>query len=72
MKALEFQTRLNPDATLTVPAELAAQIRREQPVRVILLLPELDEDAEWAQMAAEQFLQGYAEGDSLYDDEASK
>ena len=67
MKALEFQACLNPDDTLTVPAELAAQIRDERPVRVIVLIPDSAEDADWARLTAEQFLKGYAEGDAAYD-----
>ena len=68
MKALEFQTRINPDNTLTVPSELAEKVLREQPVRVILLVPEPDEDREWAALTADQFLKGYAESDAIYDD----
>jgi hypothetical protein len=68
MKALEFEARLNPDHTLTVPAELAAQLPGGAPVRVLLLVPAADEEQEWKRLAAEQFFKGYAEGDAIYDE----
>ncbi|MGH2534754.1 MAG: hypothetical protein ACRDJW_21050 [Thermomicrobiales bacterium] len=68
MAALEFWARINPDGTLPVPAEVAAQIHEERPVRVIVLLtdPSSEDDA-WARLTVEQFLNGYAEGDAVYD-----
>jgi hypothetical protein len=68
MRTLEFRASLNPDHTLTVPTELAAQLRPEQSVRVILLVPEVGEDQEWARLTAEQFVRGYADGDAIYDE----
>jgi hypothetical protein len=68
VRTLEFRASLNPDHTLTVPTELAAQLRPEQPVRVILLVPEVGEDQEWARLTAEQFVRGYADGDAIYDE----
>lgn len=68
MRAFEFQTRLNPDDTLKVPAEIAAEVHQEQPLRVILLVTDSEEDRAWGQLTAEQFLQGYAESDAIYDE----
>ncbi len=68
MKALEFQTQINPDRTLTLPDELAAQVQPEQAVRVILLIAESTEEQDWAQLTTEQFVNGYAESDAIYDD----
>jgi hypothetical protein len=31
-------------------------------------MPESTEDHEWARLTAEQFLQGYADGDAIYDE----
>jgi hypothetical protein len=72
MKTLEFEARISADRTLTVPPELAAQIQEEQPVRVILLVPDSAEDREWARLTAEQFLDGYAAGDAIYDDRSRR
>ena len=69
MKTLEFEATMNPDDSLTVPAEVAAQIQMAQPLRVILVVPEPDDDErEWARLSAEQFLAGYDEGDAIYDE----
>ena len=67
MKALEFQTCLNPDQTLPVPSEVAQQVPPGQAVRVILLISESREDQDWARLTAEQFVQGYGEDDAIYD-----
>ncbi len=68
MKALEFQTTLNPDHTLTVPSEVAAQVSSASSLRIIVLVPEQHEDdTDWNRLAASQFLKGYAESDSIYD-----
>ena len=38
-----------------------------QTVRVLILFLESDTDQEWEQLAAEEFGQGYADIDALYD-----
>ncbi len=68
MKAFEFQATLQPNGTLTVPAEVAAQIRTEGPLRVMLLLAETEENDDWARLTAEQFLKGYDPSDAIDDD----
>jgi hypothetical protein len=69
MKTLEFEATLNPDDSLTVPAEVAAQLKQAQPLRVILVVPEPgDDEREWSRLTAEQFLAGYDEGDAIYDE----
>ena len=67
MKSLEFEAKLDADANLKVPDDLAAQIQTGQPVRVILVLPESAEERDWRRLATEQFLHSYADGDSIYD-----
>lgn len=67
MKALEFETKLDADANLSVPADVALQIPKEEPVRVIVLVPESAEGESWSLLTHEQFLQGYSESDSIYD-----
>jgi hypothetical protein len=66
MAALEFWASINTDDTLPVPSEIAAQLQRGQPVRVILVIPDTGEEQEWAHLTADEFLKGYAEGDSVY------
>jgi hypothetical protein len=67
MRILEFQTQLNPDDTLTVPPGVAQQIHGKEPLRVVLLVPDAAEDQAWAGLTAQQFLNGYSEGDAIYD-----
>lgn len=68
MKAVEFQSELRPDHTLSVPAKIAEGIPCGQTVRVLVLIPEDQEDQAWEQLAAAEFGLGYADGDAIYDD----
>ena len=67
MKAFEFTAKLHTPDTLAIPAQVAVHIRDNQPVRVLLLLPDEGADAPWEQFTAEQFLKGYDQSDSIYD-----
>jgi hypothetical protein len=67
MKAIEFESTLSPDSNLKVPAKLAAQIPKEEAVRVIVLLPEDETKGDWGRLTEQQFLSGYSEGDNIYD-----
>ena len=67
MKVVEFQSQLNPDRTLAVPASAVGSIPVGQPVRVLILIAEDDADRDWEQLAAAEFGQGYANSDAIYD-----
>jgi hypothetical protein len=69
MKVLEFQAQLNLDHTLTVPPSVAEEIPGQEPVRVVLFVPDGndDENQSWATLSTEQFLAGYSDGDAIYD-----
>ena len=69
MKALEFPTIIESNGTISVPAEIAANIPANHEVRVLLLLPEEneEEDKEWKRYALEQFFKDDYEGDAVYD-----
>jgi hypothetical protein len=67
MKTIEFESRLNPDGTLRVPEDVIAQVPPGEPVRVVLVVGDPNEDQEWTRLAAAQFLKGYAESDGIYD-----
>ena len=67
MKALEFETTLGIGSNLKVPENVATQIPRDEAVRVIVLLPESQDDPDWQRLTREQFLAGYDERDSIYD-----
>ena len=67
MKAVEFQSQVNSDQTLTVPESVIGAIPIGQTVRVLILFAEDEADREWEQLTAEEFGQGYADTDALYD-----
>jgi hypothetical protein len=67
MKAVEFETCLNPDQTLTVPPALAGAIPNDTRLRVLILIAENETEREWEQVAALDFGQGYADSDAIYD-----
>ena len=70
MTTLEFWAKLTPDRTLEVPPDVADQIHVNEPVRVVVIVPNGDEQA-WSDATAEQFLRGYDEGDANYDDRSN-
>ena len=67
MKTLEFESHVTADKTLSVPPDVARELKPEESIHVVVIL-RTDEDRDWARLTAEQFLQGYAESDALYDD----
>lgn len=67
MKALEFKAQVTPDCTLSVPSSVASEVPSGQTVRVLLLIPDSTEDADWERLGVTEFLKGYAESDAIYD-----
>ena len=47
MQQYEFQTVWTPDVPVKIPKEVAAHLVPAQPVRVVLLVPDRDEEQEW-------------------------
>jgi len=66
MKTIAFETRVNPDQTVTVPPEMVGDIAPGQRIQVFLIVPDAD-DQGWSELVATQFLQGYADDDAIYD-----
>ncbi len=67
MKAFEFHTQMQNGDSLVVPAEVAKELPRETPLRVIVLIEDEEEEKAWIRFANEQFLEGYDESDAIYD-----
>lgn len=67
MQAIEFSTEIKPNHTIEVPEAYAALLQAHQKVRIIILLEEDEEQGLWNKMTTEQFLEGFAEEDSVYD-----
>jgi hypothetical protein len=68
MKAVEFKTGIKTQHIL-IPSEMQAQIKTNKDVRVIVLIDEPDayDDLTFQQTAQEQFLNGYSDSDTVYD-----
>lgn len=70
MRAIEFKSKLSKNHIL-IPRKIQAQLRNtdEKNVQVILLFDDSDANAdlELKQLASVQFLNGYADSDSIYD-----
>jgi hypothetical protein len=70
MKAVEFETELL-DNTITKPENFQLELSssKDKHVRVIVLMDELDdsEEQEFKMLSKDQFLKGYDEADSVYD-----
>ena len=67
MSTWQFETTLNPDHTLTLPPDVAAQLSPDATVHVVLMAGDANEEADWQRLATAQFFQGYAPGDDIYD-----
>jgi len=65
MKAYEYLAEVLPDGHLSMPESIKKVLKPDSRLRVILMLE--DEEAQWNQMATNQFLKGYADKDAVYD-----
>jgi hypothetical protein len=68
MTALEFQASLDADGQVRVPPHVVAQLQHVPSFRVLVLVPQNEEDEAWNRAAEEDFFRGYADSDSIYDD----
>lgn len=67
MSALEFTTELNGASVLSIPQEIAAQLPKAGRARIIVLIGESTEDAEWRQGSYAEFLRDDSPEDAIYD-----
>jgi hypothetical protein len=68
MPTWQFDSHLNPNQTVSIPPEVASQLAPDSPIRIVLMTGAGDEEADWRRLAAQEFLQGYSEGDAIYDE----
>ncbi|MCK9208858.1 MAG: hypothetical protein M0P66_17240 [Salinivirgaceae bacterium] len=70
MKALEFKSKIKNNQIL-IPAKIQSELKNKQnkDVRVIVLVDDSDiyDDLIFQQSTQSQFLKGYADSDSVYD-----
>ena len=70
MKAYELPIKVTPEGKLELPDALMKLLPANQVVRVIILVSEpadMEEQAAWSRLTAEQFFAGYNETDAVYD-----
>ncbi|MDR3568760.1 MAG: hypothetical protein P4L43_12100 [Syntrophobacteraceae bacterium] len=65
MKAYEYFAEILPDGRLSLPDDLRQTLKPDAKVRVMLLLE--DDDSMWEKFTTSEFMEGYAEKDSMYD-----
>ncbi|OGW09409.1 MAG: hypothetical protein A2W75_08250 [Nitrospinae bacterium RIFCSPLOWO2_12_39_15] len=65
MKAYEYLAEILPDGHLSIPEDLKGKLSGESKIRVMLLLK--DENAQWSNFAAAEFMKGYSKKDAMYD-----
>jgi bifunctional DNA-binding transcriptional regulator/antitoxin component of YhaV-PrlF toxin-antitoxin module len=67
MKSFEFVATVDGDNKLTVPSDVAHELR-QRPVRVVLaLVSEDEEERAWVRHSAAQYQRWDTEGDEAYD-----
>lgn len=68
MKAVEFKTRMK-NKSIRVPEKLSSVLYEDRNIRVIVLFEEKEnqEDNDFRTLSKEQFLAGYSDSDSIYD-----
>ena len=69
MQVYEVPIEITSEGKLELPEILLERMKRGQNIRLIAFLDEFEgeDDNEWANLTAEQFLAGYGDADSIYD-----
>ncbi len=65
MKAYEYEGKVLPDGHLSIPEDLKGKLKSDSKIKVMLLVD--DEETTWDKMSMSQFLEGYSEKDTIYD-----
>ncbi|MBL7222509.1 MAG: hypothetical protein ISS72_01525 [Candidatus Brocadiae bacterium] len=68
MRTIEFETELKKADALEIPGDIAAELSVPAHARVILILEETEEDADWRHLTYQGFLRSYSDEDAIYDD----
>lgn len=73
MRAVEFKTRIEKDR-IAIPEEVKLKMGSDfnKEVRIILLIEDIEqytEEIDFKQNIASEFLKGYSDSDSVYDEE---
>ena len=68
MKGIAFKTKIH-NKQICIPEDIQNQLEEssDKNVRVIVLIEETEDDDDFSEIAAKEFLNGYASSDSIYD-----
>jgi hypothetical protein len=69
MNAYEIPISINFDGLVRIPQDIINILPREKTLKAIIMIPDYNEQEsdEWKNLAANEFLMGYNEKDSIYD-----
>jgi hypothetical protein len=67
MQAIEFSTKGSLDNVIKIPEKFSTIFKPNRKFKIIILFEEDSEEKEWELMTSQQFFDGYADEDSMYD-----
>ncbi|MCX5877630.1 MAG: hypothetical protein NTY44_00765 [Deltaproteobacteria bacterium] len=65
MKAYEYYAEMLPDGHLSIPQSLKDKLKEDSRIRVMVFIE--DEEVDWEGLTNREFLKGYSDKDSIYD-----
>lgn len=70
MRAVEFKSKIINNQIL-IPSRIQSELKTNEDIKVIVLIDDADvyDDMIFQQSTSEQFLKGYSEIDSIYDND---
>ena len=67
MKAVEFETTLNINGQILLPADLSGSIPSGEPLRVVVMWETTSADAAWREAGRLKFEESYVAADAVYE-----
>ena len=67
MKVVEFETTMNNNGQILLPADLAGNIPSGEPVRVVVMWEATSADAAWREAGRRKFEEAYCSADAVYE-----
>ncbi|MBM2814318.1 MAG: hypothetical protein HW421_1080 [Ignavibacteria bacterium] len=69
MTAYEVPLLFRQDGLVEIPSQYSELFVKEKTYRAILFLPEenINEESDWSNLTVNEFIEGYSDGDSIYD-----
>jgi hypothetical protein len=67
MDAIQFETELRGESTLTLPPDVLAKLPKSGRARIVLLIQGNSEDEDWRRASYEHFMRDDNGDDAVYD-----